>query len=141
MLPKKVTSLLICVVTLMGTVPSGVFAQTHAQNLLASSVGSSSEAKPKLKQDLRASFAAVTAKSRAGILTERDIKRFETDWLNPQTTAKFQSGMTTKEKVLIYSIVAGLVGLAVVLAIKTGKGGHAFCDTDPTDPDCIGPYP
>jgi outer membrane murein-binding lipoprotein Lpp len=141
MLPKKVTSLLICAVILMGTVPSGAFAQTHAQNLLASSVGSSGDAQAKLKQDLRASFAEVMAKTRAGTLTERDIKRFETDWLNPQTTAKAQSGMTRKEKVLIYSIVAGLVGLAVILGIKTGKGGHGFCDTDPTDPDCIGPYP
>ena len=141
MLPKKVTSLLICVVILMGTVPSGALAQTHAQNLLASSVGSSSDAKAKLKQDLRASFAEVMAKSRAVTLNERDLKRFETDWLNPQTTAKAQSGMTKNEKVLIYSIVAGLVGLAVILGIKTGKGGHGFCDTDPTDPDCIGPYP
>jgi hypothetical protein len=72
-------------------------------------------------------------------MTQADIKRFKRE--GPQNTAKNDGGLTKKEKILIYSIVAGMVVLAVVLGIKTGKGGHAFCDTDPTDPDCIGPYP
>jgi len=140
MLKKKVTSLLICVVVLIATAPSGAFAQTLAHTALADSGGRSSDAKAKPKQDLRGSFAEVMAKSRAGTVTEADIKRLETDRLNPQTSAKAQSGFTKKQKILVFSIVAGLVGLAVVLAVTTKKGGHTFCDVDPTDPNCLGPF-
>jgi cell division protein FtsL len=69
---------------------------------------------------------------------EADIKRLEQEQQHPQIKAKSQSGYTKKDKILVFSIVAGLVVLAVVLAFTTKKGGHAFCDVDPADPDCIG---
>jgi hypothetical protein len=135
---KKVTSLSICAVMLLASAPAKAFAQTLAQRAPDDSGTSKAQAKP---PDLNTSIAGLLAKSRVDTLTQADMKRFEREGPNPQKAAKHEAGMTRKEKILIYSIVAGLVVLAVVLGIKTGKGGHAFCDSDPTDPDCIGPFP
>ena len=137
---KKVTSLLICAVMLLASAPAKAFAQTIAQPASDGSKQGASEAQAK-PPDLNTSIAGLLAKSRVDTLTQADMKRFEREGPNPQKAAKHEAGMTRKEKILIYSIVAGLVVLAVVLGIKTGKGGHAFCDSDPTDPDCIGPFP
>ena len=133
---KKVTSLLICAVLLVASAPARAFAQTVAQPAPVDN-GRASDAQVKRKPDLKTAIAGLLVKSRADTAAPSDIKRFEKERL--QNTAK--GGMTRKEKILIYSIVAGMVVLAVVLGIKTGKGGHTFCDSDPTDPDCIGPFP
>ena len=134
---KKVTSLLICAVLLVASAPAKAFAQTRAQPAPEGSGQGASDAQAKTKPDLRTAIAEVLAKSRADAAAPSDMKRFDRERL--QNTAKGE--MTRKEKILIYSIVAGMVVLAVVLGIKTGKGGHAFCDSDPTDPECIGPFP
>ena len=131
---KKATSLLICAVVLLTSAPAKAFAQTVAQAVDNGRGASDAQTKP--KPDLKTAVAGLLAKSRADTEAPSDMKRFERERL--QNTAK--GGMTRKEKILIYSIVAGMVVLAVVLGIKTGKGGHAFCDTDPTDPDCLGSY-
>ena len=136
---KKLTCLLVCAVMLIVSSPAKAFAQAIAQPAPVGSKQGASEPQAKPKADLRKAIAQVTAKSRVDTVTQADLKRFEREGPNPQNTAS--GGMTRREKILIYSIVAGLVVLAVVLGIKTGKGGHAFCDTDPTDPDCIGPFP
>jgi hypothetical protein len=132
---KKVTSLLICAVVLVVSAPAKAFAQTVAQPAPVDN-GRASDAQAKRKPDLKTAIAGLLVKSRADTAAPSDMKRFEKERL--QNTAR--GGMTRKEKILIYSIVAGMVVLAVVLGIKTGKGGHAFCDTDPTDPDCLGSY-
>ena len=134
---KKVTSLLICAVVLLASAPAKAFAQTVAQPAPIDDNGrSASDAQAKPKPDLSTAIAGLLVKSRADTAAPSDMKRFERERL--QNTAK--GDLTRKEKILIYSIVAGMVVLAVVLGIKTGKGGHAFCDTDPTDPDCLGSY-
>jgi hypothetical protein len=135
---RNVTSLLICAV-MLASVPSNAFAQAPAQPEPVASGKGAIDAQTKPKSDLRTAIAEVVAKGRANAVTEADIKRFERERLNPQSTAKNDSGYGKKEKILVFSIVAGLIVLAVVLGIKTGKGGHAFCDTDPTDPDCLLP--
>ncbi len=136
---KQVTSLLICAVMLLASAPAKVFAQTTAQPAPEGSGQDVSDAQAEPKPDLKSAIAEVLAKSRVDTLTHADLKRFERARL--QNTAKDDGGFGRKEKILVYSIVAGLVVLAVVLGIKTGKGGHAFCDSDPTDPECIGPFP
>ena len=117
MLKKKVTSLLICAALLLAATPSKAFAQTQAQP----------------RPELRAAFSEVKTQAKTGASLEANMKRLETEWLNP----KPQAGYTKKEKILVYSIVAGLVVLAVVLALTTKKGGHTFCSTDPTDSECL----
>ena len=134
---KKVTSLLICAVVLLASAPAKAFAQTIAQSAPEGSGQGASDAQAKPKPDLKTAIAEVLAKSRADTAAPSDMKRLERERL--QNTAKGE--MTRKEKILIYSIVAGMVVLAVILGIKTGKGGHGFCDSDPTDPECIGPFP
>ena len=141
MLKRNVTSLLICAALLLASVPSKAFAQAIAQPAPIAGGEGASDAQAKPKADLRMAIAEVVAKGRVNTLTEADIKRFERERLNPQSTVKNDGGYGKKEKILVFSIVAGIVILAVVLAVKTGKGGHAFCDADPTDPDCIGPRP
>lgn len=136
---KQVTSLLICVVMLVATAPSRTYAQTPAQTTLTENEGSSGDAQAKSKQNLKAAFAELTAKSRAGAVTEADLKRLERERLYPQTKAKSKSGLTGKEKLLIFGIIAGFVGLGVVLA-KTMKKGIVFCSIDPGDLNCVGPY-
>ena len=136
---KKVTSLLICAVVLLASAPAKAFAQTIAQSAPEDSGQGASDAQAKPKPDLSTAIAEVVAKSRVDTVTQTDLKRFERERL--QNTTKDDGGFTRKQKILVYSIVAGLVVLAVVLAVKTGKGGHTFCDSDPTDPDCIGPFP
>ena len=134
---KKVASPLICAVMLLTVAPSKAFAQTlPAQPAGIGQGAGDAQAKP--KPGLRTALAGVMAKSRADAVTEADIKRLESERLNPRTYAKPQAGYTKKEKILVFSIVAGLVVLAVVLALTTEKGGHTFCDIDPADPDCIG---
>ena len=141
MLKRNVTSLLICAVMLLASLPSKAFAQTIAQPAPVGSEQGASNAQAKPKPDLRTVIAEVIAKGRVDTITEADIKRFERERLNPQNTAKHDAGYGRKEKIIVFALVAGLVVLAVILAVKTGKGGHSFCDTDPTDPDCIGPFP
>src|SRR4030095_16390894 len=136
---KKVTSLLICAVVLPASAPAKAFAQTIAQPVLEDNGQGASHAHTKPKPDLKTAIAEVVVKSHLDTITHTDLKRFERERV--QNTTKDNGGFTRKEKILVYSIVAGLVVLAVVLAVKTGKGGHAFCDADPTDPDCIGPFP
>jgi hypothetical protein len=128
---KKINALLICAVMLLMSAPSQSIAQTIEQR--------ATDAQAKPRRDLKTAIAEVTAKSRANTVMPAGLKRFERE--GPQNTTKNYGGLTKKEKILIYSIVAGMVVLAVVLGIKTGKGGHAFCDTDPTDPDCLGSFP
>jgi hypothetical protein len=136
---KQVTSLLICAFVLLASAPAKTLAQTIAQPAPDASKQGASDARAKPKPDLSMAIAGLLAKSRTDTVTQADLKRYERERL--QNTAKDDGGFGRKEKILVYSIVAGLVVLAVVLGIKTGKGGHAFCDTDPTDPDCIGPFP
>ena len=133
---KKVTSLLICAVMVLASAQVRVFAQTLAQ----SAHEGGKQAKAKQQPDFSAAIGGLLAKSRVEKLIQSDLKRFEREGPNPQNTAKHYGAMTGKEKILIYSLVAGLVVLAVVLGIKTGKGGHTFCDTDPTDPECLGSF-
>lgn len=133
MLKKSATTLLICAALLLATAPSKALAQTPAgrrQSADGAPAGPGS--------DLRAALAEVAAKGRADTATGADIRRMEREWLNPQAKEKGQSGYTRNQKILVISIVAGLVILAVVLAANTEKGGHTFCDIDPADPDCIG---
>jgi flagellar biosynthesis/type III secretory pathway M-ring protein FliF/YscJ len=136
---KKVTSLLISAVMVLASAQVKVFAQTLAQSAHEGSKPGTSDAQAK-HPDLSADIGGLLAKSRVDNLTQSDMRRFEREGPNPQNTAKHYGAMTRKEKILIYSIVAGLVVLAVVLGIKTGKGGHTFCDTDPTDPECLGSF-
>jgi hypothetical protein len=75
----------------------------------------------------------VETQAKAGASLEANMKRLDSEWLNP----KPQKGYTKKDKILVYSIVAGLIVLAVVLALTTKKGGHTFCSDDPTDPECL----
>ena len=134
---KKATSLLICAVVLLASAPAKVFAQTVAPPAPVDNGRGASDTQAKRKPELKRAISGLLAKSRTDTAAPSDMKRFERQRL--QNTANGE--MTRKEKILIYSIVAGMVVLAVVLGIKTGKGGHGFCDTDPTDPDCIGPRP
>src|SRR5215203_5062259 len=135
MLNKNVTPLLISAVVLLSSLPSQAFAQTPSRQALTGNgqILSHTQAKPEL--DLGEAFAEVRARTKADTLREADINRLAKKWSYPQTTAKPQSGYTTKQKVLVIFIVAGVVVLAVVLGAKTGKGGHSFCDIDPADPD------
>src|SRR5919199_633671 len=115
MLTKNMTSLLICATMLVATVPSKALAQTLSQPAPTRSEQSSRDVPAKPKRDLRAAFEKVLAKSRTDAVSEEGIKRIEKEGLNPQSTRKQASGYTKKEKVLVISIVAGLVVLAVVL--------------------------
>jgi hypothetical protein len=135
---KKVTASLICAVMLLVSAPAKALAQTMTQPAPADSGQRASDAGANPKRDLKTAIAETKAKSRFNAVTPADLKRFERE--GPQNSARNYGGLTKKEKILIYSIVAGMVVLAVVLGIKTGKGGHAFCDTDPTDPDCLGSF-
>ena len=137
---KKVTSFLVCTVMLLASGPAKALAQTLAQSIPPQSKQCTSDLQAKPQPDLSTSVAGLLAKSRIDNLTLSDMKRFEREGPNPQNTGRHEGGMTRKEKILIYSIVAGMVVLAVVLGIKTGKGGHGFCDTDPTDPECLGSF-
>ena len=138
MLKKSVAPLLVCAALLLAAAPSKAFAQTLARPAPTGVGQSSGDARAKPQADLRGTFAGVTARSRAGTVTGADIKRLERGWLDSQTTAQAQSGFTKKQKVLVIALVVVIVGLAVVLAHNTEKGGHTFCDIDPSDPDCIG---
>lgn len=129
---KNITPLLICAVMLLVAAPPKAFAQT----LTPPPPTFGAQAKP--APTLRATFAGVATKSRDAGAAEADIKRLGGEWLNPQSGAQTQSGYTRKQKILVASIVAGIVVLAVVLALNSEKGGHSFCDIDPADPDCIG---
>ena len=137
---EKGTSLLICAAVLLASAPAKAFAQSAAPSAAErSGKGGVSDGQIKPKSDLKTAVAEVLARSRVDTATLADVKRLERARL--QNTAKDYGDMTRKEKILVYSIVAGLVVLAVVLGIKTGKGGHPFCDQDPTDPDCLGSFP
>ena len=130
MLMKNITSLLVCMVMLLATMPSKAFAQITAQKVAQDSGQSSGDTQA--KPDLRSAFAEVTAKAKSGVLMEADIKRLERDRLNVQP----QPGNSKRDKIIVYAIVAGLVVLGVVLAIKLGKGGRSICEDVPTDPGC-----
>ena len=132
MLKKNITSLLICAAILVATAPSKAYAQTPAQPAPADSGQSSSDAQAKAKPDLRAAFAEVTARTKSGTSPEADIKRFESKRLNAQSPG----GYTRRQKILVTAIVVGLVVLAVVVAVKTGKGGRSICEDVPSDPSC-----
>ena len=134
MLKKNITSLLICAVMLFATGPSEVFSQSLTQPAFTGSGQSLNDGQAKPKSDLRAALAEVRARTMAGGSVEANIKRLEKESLNAQP----QSGYSRKQKILVIVIVAGLVVLAVVLALTTEKGKHSFCDVDPGDPDCIG---
>jgi len=130
MLKKKVTSLLTCMALLLATAPSKAFAQILAQRMSLDIGQSASEGQAQPGSKLRATFAEVKAQAKAGPSMEAEVKRFSA-WPKPQ------AGYGKKEKIIVYSIVAGMIVLAVVLAIKLGKGGHTFCSNDPTDPECL----
>lgn len=130
MLIKNITSLLICTVMLLATMPSKAFAQITAQKVAKDSGQSSSDTRA--KPDLRSAFAEITAKAKSGVLMEADIKRLERDRLNAQP----QPGYTKRDKIMVTAIVAGLVVLGVVLAVKLGKGGRSICEDVPSDPSC-----
>lgn|GEM_PF-4545506 len=139
MLKKNIASLSLCAVVLLASAPSQAFAQTLAQAAPPGGGQGAGDAPAKSRPDLQAALAEVAAKPRAGTLPAPDMKRLERERQDPQSTAKPQAEHSKRDKVIIYSIVAGLVVLAVVLALTTKKGGHTFCDVDPGDPDCIGP--
>lgn len=136
---KKLICLLVCAGVLLASVPLKGFAQTVAQHATARSGPDAKDAAAILKSDLQFAIGDLTAKSRFDLVTAADMKRLEREGPNSQSNAKNFGGFTKKEKILVYSIVAGMIVLAVVLGIKTGKGGHTFCDVDPTDPDCLLP--
>lgn len=100
---RKVTSLLICAAVLLASAPAKAFAQTTAQR--NGQVASYAQTKP--KPDLRTAVAEVLAKSRVDTVTQADLKRFERERL--QNTAKDDGGFGRKEKILVYSIMAGLL--------------------------------
>lgn len=133
MLKTSVTSLLICAALLVANGPSKAFAQTLAQGAPAGGGPSSGDAQTKQKPGLRTALAEATARTKAGASLEANLKMIERAGLN----ARPQAGYTKKDKIIVYSIVAGLVVLAVVLALTIKKGGHTFCSDDPGDPDCL----
>lgn len=135
MLKKEIISLLLCAGLLLAAAPPKACAQTPAQSAHTRSGQGSSDVTATPGPGLRAAFAEVMARDTAGTSLGAGIKRLERESLNAQPA----SGYSKKEKILVISIVVGLVVLAVVLAAKTGKGGHTFCDIDPTDPDCLLP--
>jgi|ERR1043165_6905211 hypothetical protein len=130
---KKAISWLLCMTLLLLTTTSGTLAQSLAQLMPADSSQSLSRTPAQPKPDLRATFVGIKTQAKAGASLEANMKRLDTEWLNP----KPQAGYTKKQKILVYSIVAGLIVLAVVLALTTKKGGHTFCSDDPTDPECL----
>ncbi|PWT93502.1 MAG: hypothetical protein C5B55_04495 [Blastocatellia bacterium] len=131
---NKITSSLICAVVLVVSVPSYTFAQTPIRPATPNEARSSSDEQSTRKQSLKTAVAEAIARSRSDN-TKEELKRLANGQVNAQSQQKH--GLPTREKVLIISIVAGLVVLAVVLAVATGKGGHTFCGIDPTDPDCL----
>lgn len=112
---KKSVTLLICAVMLLTTSPSKAFAQTLARPAPAGNGQNSSDGQVIPKPDLRAALAEVTARTKAGDSLEANIKRLNKEALNPQS----QGGYTKKQKILVIAIVAGLIVLAVVLALTT----------------------
>jgi hypothetical protein len=136
---KKLTCLFVCAGMLLASAPLKGFAQTMAPHESAGSGQDVKDAQAKPKSDLRIAIGDLTTKSRFDLMTEPNVKRLEREGPNPQNTARRDPAFTKNQKILVYSVVAGLIVLAVVLGIKTGKGGHTFCDSDPTDPDCLLP--
>lgn len=132
MLKKNIASLLICAAILLAATPSKAYAQAPVEPAPTVNGQVSSNAPAETKPDLRAAFAEVTARADSRTLPEADIRRLERERLNAQS----QGGYTRKGKILVISIVVGLVVLAVVVAVKTGKGGRSFCEDVPADPSC-----
>lgn len=130
---KKITSLLICTVMLITATPSKIFAQTLARLDAAVKEQSANDSQVKQTPGLKVTFAELTARSKTGASLEANIKRLEREALN----ANPQSSYTKKDKIIIISVVVGLVVLAVVLGLTTKKGGHTFCSDDPSDPNCL----
>jgi hypothetical protein len=129
---KKAISWLLCMTLLLMMVTSGTYAQSPVRLMPADSRQSLSRTQAQPKPDLRATFVGIRTQAKAGASLDANMKRLETEWLNP----KPQAGLTKKEKYLIYSIVIGMVVLAVVIGI-TVKGGHPFCSDAPKDPECM----
>ena len=127
---KNITSLLISTAMLFTTMPSKAFAQTMAQKLAKDSEQSSHDAQA--KSDLRPAFDEVIAKAKSGVLMDAEFERLERGRLNVQP----QPGYSKRDKIIVIAIVAGLVVLGVVLAVKLGKGGRSICEDVPADPSC-----
>jgi hypothetical protein len=133
---EKLTCLLVCAGMLLASAPLKAFAQTTAQPAGANIKDAPAKSRP----DLTNAIGDLTTKSRFDPVTAwADLKKLEREGPNPTNAVKHDAAFTKNEKILVYSIVAGMVVLAVVLGLKTKKGGHTFCDIDPSDPDCLLP--
>src|SRR5258705_11922844 len=130
---EKGTSLLICAAVLLASAPAKAFAQSAAPSAAErSGKGGVSDGQIKPKSDLKTAVAEVLARSRVDTATLADVKRLERARL--QNTAKDYGDMTRKEKILGYSIVAGLLVLAGVSGFKKGEGGRLGFGQTPTGP-------
>ena len=137
MLKRRVACLSLGLVASLVSLPLRTAAQTNTPPAAAADARREKAPQASPEPTLGRAFAEAAAVRNAGALTTAEIKKLEK--LNLQSTTNSQGGYTKGQKVLVISIVAGLVVLAVVLALTTEKGGHSFCDIDPGDPDCIGP--
>ena len=135
MLKRCVASLSVCLAASLITLPLRVSGQTTTPAEAAASAQRAGVVPAVPESVLKKAFDEAVADKNADALTRAEIKKLEK--LNLQSTAKSPGTWTKGQKVLVFSIVAGLVALAVVLALTTEKGGHTFCSDDPTDPECL----
>jgi hypothetical protein len=135
MVKRHVASLSICLAVSLIALPLRASGQTKTPAETAASAQGAGVAQAAPESVLKKAFAEAVADKHADALTRAEIKKLEK--LNLQSTAKSPGTWTKGQKVLVFSIVAGLVALAVVLALTTEKGGHTFCSDDPTDPECL----
>lgn len=124
---KTIASLLICALTLLTVTPSKAVAQRE-QN------PGGVQAKP--RPHLKSLFAEETANVKVGTLSAADIKRLEKERLDPQSTARPNSGFSKREKILAVVIVVAITAVAIVL-VHNGVDPKPRCEDDPSAPGCI----
>lgn len=134
MLKKNIAPLLVCAVMWLTSMPLGVLAQTPAQPELFGAL-ELSEPRSELAPDLKTAIAEAVAKTKSDARVGAESVTSRRGWQNQPPAS--DGGYTTKDKILIGSVVVGLIVLAVVIAAKTGKGGRSLCEFEPDDPDCI----
>ena len=135
MLRKQIVSLSVCAAVLAMGGPPRAFAQDAARPGFASGDQSSRAARGTRHTDLKASLAEEVSRVKADTSTKVDFKRLEGGQNDPRN-AKPQTGYTRGQKILVGSIVVGLVVLAVVLALTVEEGPHPRCADEPADPFC-----
>lgn len=135
MLRKQIVSLSVCALMLATAGPPRAFAQNAARPGFASGDQSPLGARGAQRPGLKASLAEEVSRLKAETSTKVDFERLERQQNDPRN-AKPETGYTKGQKILVASIVIGMVVLAVVLALTVEEGPHPRCADEPNDPFC-----